>query len=161
MQNFINPIYANNNLYLGYSRSSNNLTNPVHNNIPQSVSFKGTEALAAYNYSLANKDELFNLPIIKPLNIPTKVEDIKGEKIYNSDGELVRIINDNTTYYFRNNKLNYSLTKEKNSDIKWEMFFDDNGKINGVSKNLPDGTEYSTWYKNDEPVQIWKIKHFS
>ena len=161
MQNFINPIYTNNNLSLSYLKNSNNSTNPVQrNSISPTVSFKGTDALAAYNYSLVNKNELFNLPIIKPLDIPTKIEDIKGEKIYNSNGDLVRIINDNTTYYFRDNKLNCSITKEGNSDIKLEMFYD-NGNVDGVSKILPDGTEYTTWYKNDEPVQIWKIKNFS
>ncbi len=161
MQNFIDSIYINNNLPLSYLKNDNNITNPIQNNrISPSVSFKGTEALAAYNYSIVNKNELFNLPIIKPLNIPTKVEDIKGEKIYNSNGDLVRIINDNTTYYFRDNGLHYSITKENNPDVKWEMFYD-NGIFEGISKNLPDGTEYSTWYKDGKPVQITKYKKFS
>jgi len=164
MQNFINPIYINKNLSLSYLKNNNNLTtNPIQNkSLSPSVSFKGTEALAAYNYSLVNKDEIFNLPIIKPLNIPTKIEDIKGEKIYNSDGKLVRIINDNTTYYFRDirgNKLHYSLTKEKDSGIKWAMWFDENNM--DVEKIMPDGTEYSTYYKNGKPTQVTKYKMFS
>ena len=105
-------IYSNYNRY-NISTSSfkakevNNIeknSNPIQQT---NVNFKGTEALAAYNYSLINKDELFNLPVIKPLDIPTDPEKISGEKIYNSSGELVRIIKDNEnqkeTYYFRNN----------------------------------------------------------
>ena len=161
MQNFINPVYINNNLPLSYLKNNNNLTNPIqqNNSISSKVSFKGTEALAAYNYSLVNKNEIFNLPIIKPLNIPTKIEDIQGEKIYNSDNELVRIMNDNTTYYFRDNKLHYSLTKEKDSNIKWAMWFDGNNI--DVEKILPDGTEYSTFYENGKPIQVTKYKMFS
>lgn len=163
MQNFINPIYTNN-LSLNYLKKNNNLTNSIQNNsISPMVSFKGTEALAAYNYALVNKNELFNLPVIKPLDIPTKIEDIKGEKIYNSDGKIVRIISDDnnkqTTYYFRDNKLHYSLTKEKDSDVKWTMWFDEQSM--DVTKILPDGTQYSTYYENDEPVQITKYKMFS
>ena len=164
MNNSINPIYNNSFYVLSNIKKSEKVSNPVQSIVAPNVSFKGTEALAAYNYALVNKNELFNLPVVKPLDIPTKIEDIKGEKIYNSDGKIVRIIsNDNnkqTTYYFRDDKLHYSLTKEKDSDNKWEMYYD-NGKIEGVSKILPDGIEYTTWYENNKPVQIWKIKQFS
>lgn len=159
-------IYSNCNRY-NISTSSfkakevNNIektSNPIQQT---NVNFKGTEALAAYNYSLVNKDELFNLPVVKPLDIPTDPEKISGEKIYNSSGELVRIIKDGDnqkeTYYFRNNQLHYYLKDEKDSSIKWEMFFDD-GKFSGISKNLPNKIEYSTWYENGEPVQIDKYK---
>ena len=142
----------------GVGDNSSDVTNPIQT---PSVSFKGTEALAAYNYSLVNKDEIFNLPIIKPLDIPTNPKEIKGKKIYNSNGELVRIIKDNDnqkeTYYFRNNQLHYYLKDEKDSKIQWEMYFD-NGKFEGISKNLPNKIEYSTWYENGEPVQVDKYK---
>ena len=163
MNNSINPIYNNSFYVLSNTKKSEKASNPVQSVISPKVSFKGTEALAAYNYALVNKNELFNLPVIKPLDIPTKIEDIKGEKIYNSDGKIVRIISDDnkkqTTYYFRDNKLHYSLTKEKDSDIKWTMWFD--GQSMGAIKILPDGTEYSTYYENNKPVQICKIKQFS
>lgn len=159
-------IYSN--YTLNQVRDLNTKTKVTNNNINSSspiehtnVNFKGTEALAAYNYSLVNKDELFNLPIIKPLDIPTDPDNISGEKIYNSAGELVRIIKDNDnqkeTYYFRNNQLHYYLKDEKDSKIQWEMYFD-NGKFEGISKNLPNKIEYSTWYENGEPVQVDKYK---
>jgi len=143
------------------SNESSTVTNLI---VQPNVSFKGTEALAAYNYSLVHKDELFNLPVIKPLDIPTNPNEIQGEKVYNSDGELVRIINENAdqkeTYYFRNNELHYYLKDEKDSQRKWEMFFDD-GKFEGVSKIEPDGTDYSTWYSDGQPSQISKYKYYS
>ena len=162
MQNITNSI-GHNNIYSLNSIKKQNLmfqSDSIQNNTLQNVSFRGTETLAAYNYSLVNKNELFNLPIIKPLDIPTKIEDIKGEKIYNSDGELVRMISNDsskqTTYYFRNNELHYTVTKDNNSDIKWTMWFDGNDM--DVTKILPDGTEYSTYYEKGVPVQISKYK---
>lgn len=162
-------IYSN--YTLNQIRDLNTKTKVTNNNINSSnpiehtnVNFKGTEALAAYNYSLVNKDELFNLPIIKPLDIPTDPDNISGEKIYNSAGELVRIIKDNDnqkeTYYFRNSKLHYYLRDEKDSKIQWEMFFED-GNVYGVSKILQDGIDYSTWYRNGQPIQISKYKYYS
>jgi hypothetical protein len=135
-----------------------NISSPIeHTN----VNFKGTEALAAYNYALVNKDNLFNLPIIKPLDIPTNPDNISGEKIYNSAGELVRIIKDNDnqkeTYYFRNNELHHYLKNEKDSKIQWEMYFS-NGKFEGISKILPNKIEYFTGYENGIPVQVDKHK---
>ena len=59
--------------------NAQNNSNPIQQ---PNVNFKGTEALAAYNYSLVNKNEIFNLPIIKPLDIQTNPSEIKGEKIY-------------------------------------------------------------------------------
>ena len=160
----LNPIYNVKPLqFSGIKKQtgSASATNPIPTT---NVSFKGTEALAAYNYSLVNKDEVFNLPVIKPLDIPTNPNEIQGEKIYNSDGEIVRIINDKEnekeTYYFRDNKLSYYLKDEKDSKIQWEMFFND-GKIDGVSKNLPNKVEYATWYENGEPIQIDKYKVYS
>ena len=50
----------------------------------KNVSFRGTEALAAYNHSLVNKNDIFNIPVLKPLNVETDINKIEGEKIYNS-----------------------------------------------------------------------------
>ena len=159
----ISPINNLNSVQAKYIKSKETSI-PATNSIGISqptINFRGTEALAAYNYSLVNKNELFNLPVIKPIDIPTDPEKIPGEKIYNSAGELVRIIKDNDkqkeTYYFRDNKLNYYIKDEKDSKIQWEMFFD-NGEFEGISKNLPDKIQYSTWYENGEPVQIDKYK---
>ena len=83
MQNITNSI-GHNNIYSLNSIKKQNLmfqSDSIQNNTLQNVSFRGTETLAAYNYSLVNKNELFNLPIIKPLDIPTKIEDIdRGER---------------------------------------------------------------------------------
>lgn len=67
-------------------------TSPVSNPFPPkpNVSFRGAEALAAYNYNLINRNKDFDsIPTIEPIEIPDNFEDIDGEKVYNSKGELV------------------------------------------------------------------------
>lgn len=91
---FINPIYNTCNVYTpAFKAKGENSTAPVSNPIPQpNISFKGTEALAAYNYNLINKNKDFDsIPTIKPIEIPQNLEEIDGEKVYNSKGELVLV----------------------------------------------------------------------
>ena len=76
------------------SRTKPQETPPVSKPLPPqpNVSFRGKDALAAYNYNLINKNKDFdNIPTIKPLEIPKNLEEINGEKIYNSKGELVLV----------------------------------------------------------------------
>ena len=63
-------------------------------------------------------------------------------------------------YEFGDLLKDYYLKDEKDSQRKWEMFFD-GGKFEGVSKIEPDGTDYSTWYSDGQPSQISKYKYYS
>ncbi len=91
-------------------------TNPIS---AQNVSFNGTEALAAYNYNFVNKNNDFNIPELQPICSLEDMNKIKGEKIYNSDGELVRIINKN-----KNHKIVYTPSPENKNIYDVEIFKD-------------------------------------
>ena len=84
----INPIYnINYNLPISVKQQNAPITTPIES-VPN-VNFKGTDALAAYNYNLVNKNHDFDLPTLKPITIPNNLTEIGGEPVYNSQNNLV------------------------------------------------------------------------
>ncbi len=152
----INPINNANNVYLKSLNNKKLKENQEPQEQSENVSFCGTSALASYNKALVNKnDELFNLPVLKPLDICMDIDKIKGEKIYNSDGELLRINaddgNSKIAYDVYDNKISYVSVTEKDTNTEWIMDYDiETNKIFYVSKKLSDGTEYITFYNNED-----------
>ena len=63
--------------------------------IAENPNLGGTEALAAYNSAYINKqDDKFNIPELKPLDIPFDIKSIDGEQIYDSKGVLQCVVKD-------------------------------------------------------------------
>ncbi len=94
----INPIYN-----INYAQAPAFKAKGVNNNEPSAtvpisqsnLAFKGTEALRAYNYNLVNKDTDFDIPELQPICPLEDMDKIKGDKIYNSAGQLMCIIDKN------------------------------------------------------------------
>ena len=153
----INPIYHANITKAQISKLKTDEPATVSNPSPQNVSFRGTEALAAYNYARINQDKVFDIPIIKPFNIPTNIDDIKGVRITNSDGVLVRIVDEDnkqkSLYFFRDGKL-FSFTKiEKDTGIAWTQGLErEKGEGFFVEKIYPNGENYCTFCKDGKPI---------
>ena len=109
----INPTYNVNYLSGIKPKTKSSVTQSVSNPLPPqpNVSFRGTEALAAYNYNLVNKNKDFDkIPTLKPLEIPKNVEEIEGEKIYNS-----KVIFENQTSEKILKELEILTNKEQNN----------------------------------------------
>ena len=64
--------------------NAQNNSNPIQQS---NVNFKGTEALAAYNYNLVNKNNDFNIPSLPLIPVPNNIEDVIGEKVFTPDGK--------------------------------------------------------------------------
>lgn len=97
----INPIYNINYAQApAFKAKSENKNEPPATNpiATPNLAFKGTEALRAYNYNLVNKNNDFDIPELKPICTLENMNKIKGEKIYNSDGELIYIIDKKKDY---------------------------------------------------------------
>lgn len=157
MNNSINSISNINFTSFRALKKQNIKADSVYQTSPQKVSFKGTEALAAYNYNLINTDELSDLPILKPLDIPLDLDKVQGEKVYTSDGRLVGINanygNKKVLYHiFLDNEISYITADEKDGQARWVMDFTDDKKINSVRKLFRNGKEYVTYYNDDGEV---------
>lgn len=146
----INPIYNNTNIYApAFKAKSENNPASVSNLIPQAnVSFKGTEALAAYNYAKINQNKAFDLPTLKLFDVPIDINKIKGKRITNSAGKLINIIDEDdkqkTKYYIKDNKVITVSRLEKDTGVLWNQQFD------MITKKFPDGTSYDTMYQDGE-----------
>ena len=100
----INPIYQANITKAQISKLKIDEPATVSNPSPQNVSFRGTEALAAYNYNLVNKNNDFDIPTISPIEIPEDITKIGGTPVYDSKGNLVLVekIIGNEKYVYHN-----------------------------------------------------------
>ena len=96
---------------------------PMH----QNVDCNGLDALAAYNFNFINRNNGFNIPTVKPINIPEDLAAFKGKHIYNSSGELVAVMketSDNKYIYYNNeNKLIEVYNKVTGEKIKQQDVF--------------------------------------
>ena len=90
----------------------------------QSKNLTGLDALGNYNSTLATQTPNFEIPILKPVEIPRDMNNIKGERIYSSDGKLVQIIDEDAeikkVYKPMENGISYSVI-DKN--VNKEIFF--------------------------------------
>ena len=97
----INPIYNVNYAQAPNFRAKETNSAPVTNPVAQpNVSFKGAEALAAYNYNLVNKNKDFDVTLVKPIKVPDDINKVKGERIYNSAGELMEIVDEDKDFKY-------------------------------------------------------------
>lgn len=60
----------------------------------QNKNLNGLEALGNYNSTLAMQTPDFDIPILEPVEIPRDINNIKGKRIYSSDGKLVQIVDE-------------------------------------------------------------------
>lgn len=90
----------------------------------QSKNLTGLEALGNYNSTLATQTPNFEILILKPVEIPGDMNNIKGERIYSSDGKLVQIVDEDAdikkVYKPMENGISYSVI-DKN--VNKEIFF--------------------------------------
>lgn len=95
----INPIYNGNNITtLAFKAKETNESALTSNPISQSnINLSGTEALAAYNYNLVNKND-FDISLVEPIKVPDDINEVKGERIYNSNGELMEIVDEDNNF---------------------------------------------------------------
>ncbi len=114
------------------------------------------QALASYNIAQLNLENKTKKEILKPFYVPDNIEDIKGERIYNSEGKLVEIVDEDENYkniYQFNDTISYNLIKtDKKSNIIYQQILSGNSLY--LDKRFPDGRVISTAYENNEPVQI-------
>jgi len=84
----------------------------VSNPIAYESSICGIDALANYNFNLINKNHDFNdIKTVRMIPIPDDISTIDGEKIYNSNGGLVCVIQEDNKYktIFQNNNSIYRI----------------------------------------------------
>lgn len=167
MNNSINPISNVNYVSLKNLNNKKLRETQEPQTSPENVSFCGTSALASYNKAFIDKnDELFNLPVLKPLDICMDIDKIKGEKIYNSDGELLRINaddgNSKIVYNVIDNKIGSVSMTENDTNTKLLMDYDiETGMIMSVTKKLSDGTKYTTSYDEKDGTVDFVSKRYN
>lgn len=152
--NNINPINSINICYLPAFKQKqvNNsvVTNPINTNI----SMNGMDALANYNFNLVNKNNDFNdIKTVKMIPIPDNISQIKGEKIYNSNRDLVCVIQEDNKYktiYLNNDSKTIKIIDKNNGKtIKGQECYTsiNNQKMITVYENSGNGVGYQTFYE--------------
>lgn len=164
--NNINQVYSINNFYLPTFKQKEVNKNIATNPIQQSnVNFKGTEALAAYNYNLVNKNNDFNIPNLPLIPVPNNIEDVIGEKVFTPDGKLNFIIQDNGKHkiIYKNDEYKTIQVVDKNTNkvIREQGCFVANTNEVRVTENINDKIGYFADYdeKDGKMVLIGKGKH--
>lgn len=163
--NNINPIYSINNFYLPTFKQKVENNSVVTNQISSNVSMKGVDALASYNFNLVNKNNDFNIPILEMIDVPENVENIDGEKIYNSNGELDYVVKDagNNKIIYQNDqyKTIKIVDKSNNKIIQEQGCYVANSNEVRVCKKIDNQVGYFTDYeeKNGKMIPIGKGKH--
>ena len=108
-----------------------------------------------YNYTSVNIASKLAIPEIAPIKLPENLNNISGERVYNSDGKLIEI-NDNNfkhslNYLINDDKIYYAKIHDKTNNIIAEQFnFDDNTMT--VKATFPDGLKYETDYQDGKPI---------
>lgn len=147
------------------------MTSPIEN---QNIS--GADALASYNSVLVNNRN-FNIPLLKPVEIPGDINAIEGERIYNSKGVLECIVKE-----VNNKKYVYSYNSNDFPGINNLEIYDNNtgNKIfeqaeyrctqNGIEHRNMYITEYdpitgletsSSSYEDMQPVMKQQITKYN
>ena len=136
--NNINPIYSINSCYLpAFKQKQTNIgvtTNPIESN----VSMNGMDALANYNFNVINKNNDFDISLAEPIQVQNDINQIKGERIFNSEGELMEIINND-------NDFKYVYKPGNIPNEKYKLFVIDKN----TNKVIKEQSEYKyTMYEN-------------
>ena len=163
MVNGINFNSINHTLPFKSTEKSSVVSKPVEF---QNKNLNGLEALGNYNSTLAIQTTDFDIPILKPVEIPRDINNIKGERIYSSDGKLVQIVDEDANfkkvYLLGEHGIRYSVTdKNINKDVFSQIHWYDNNEIMLESYNPQNGYKYSTFYENNELLNYYKLKEFS
>ena len=98
--NNINSILSINSCYLPVFKQKEADNNVVSSPINSNISLNGTDALANYNFALVNKNKDFDITFVKPIFVPNDINQVKGERIFNSDGKLVEIVNEDNNFKY-------------------------------------------------------------
>lgn len=145
--NNINSIYSINNFYSPTFKqkevNNNIVTNPINSNF----SMNGTDALANYNLGSINKSKDFDISLVEPIPVPDDINQVNGERIYNSRGELMEIVNEDKDFKYvykqgsiSNEKYQLSvIDKKTNKIIKEQREF----KYTMYENPLIDVTEFN------------------
>lgn len=169
----INPSYNINYLsginFRAKAQETQSASTPI--SPPPNVSFKGTEALAAYNYNLVNKNSDFDIKLTGPIKIPENIQDVKGVRVYSSTGELVEIVDEDENYRYvyepetEYEKYNFSIydkatNKLVKSQTEWKSKFSNISDIH-VTEYIDSNTIISASYNKEtlEPLWFNKIIH--
>lgn len=75
----------------------------------ESSSLEGLNTLSIYNQPIVNKAPNLDIPILKRENIPNNINQIEGEKVYDSNGTLIEIRSEDKNFIkiFKPNNKNY------------------------------------------------------
>lgn len=154
MLNIGNQLLYSYSVYNPNFRQSSNVTKP--NLEINNIGGDSLQALASYNVAQLGLDNKIKNSILKPFQVPSNIDEIKGERIYNSDGKLVEIVDEDDKYktiYRFNDNISYNMIKtDKKTNIIYQQIL--NGDSLCLDKKLPNGKILSTVYENNVPVQI-------
>lgn len=152
--NNINPIYSINSCYLPSFKQKEAEKSTVSNPINTNMSMNGIDALANYNFNLINKHGDFNnIKTVKMIPIPDDISSIEGEQIYNSNGDLVCVIKEDSHYktIYKNNdsKTIQIIDKNNNKTVKKQECYTsiNNQKMISVYEDAGNGIGYQTFYE--------------
>ena len=132
----------------------------------QNKNLNGLEALGNYNSTLAMQTPDFDIPILEPVEIPRDINNIKGKRIYSSDGKLVQIVDEDAdfkkVYLPMEHRISYSIIDKKiNKEVVSQMHWYDNNEIMIERYNPQNGYSYATTYENNELINYYKEKKFN
>lgn len=163
----INPIYnINYNLPISVKQQNAPVTTPI-DTVPN-VSFKGTDALAAYNYNLVNKKHDFDIPTLKPIEIFDNLAEIGGESVYDSQNNLVVVkttVGDKEYVYHNNQAKTIEVFNSNGDKIQEQECFTNinKEKMLVIRQFIPGEKDmYQTSYlsENDKDFELFdKSKH--
>lgn len=154
MLNIGNQLPCSYSVYNPNFRSSSNVTKP--NLEINNIGGDSLQSLASYNIAQLGLDNKTKNNILKPFQVPNNIDEIKGERIYNSEGKLVEIVDEDERYktiYKFNDNISYNMIKtDKKTNIIYQQILE--GTSLHLHKKLPSGKVLSTDYENNVPVQI-------
>lgn len=149
------------NLNIKY-KVANNSANPSNPIKLTNVNFKGTEALAAYNYNLINKNNDFNIPTLPLIPVPNNIEDVVGEKVYSTDGKLDCVIQDNGKHkiVYKNDQYKTIQVIDKNTNnlVREQGCYVVNTNEVRVTENINDKVGYFADYDEKDGKMILRGK---
>lgn len=148
----INPIFYVNHVqapnFKAAAKNTATITNPIEQTA--SVTLNGTDALAAYNYNLVNRNNDFNIPVIEPIERPDDITKVGGTPIYNSKGQVVIVekIEGDKKYIYHNDEEKRIEVFNKNNELVKEQFYNDILNKTWV-KEFHGNNNYLSLYNNE------------
>ena len=151
----INPSFTVN--FKSHPNSKSSAETPISNPLNPKCSFKGAESLANYNSAFINYNDKFNIPTLDLIVPLDKMNQISGEKIYNSDGEIVQIVDEDENF-----KTTYTPSVYNKDIYNVEVFDKQKEKIIKSQEyyNSVDGNTYITVNEDKEQLLVNCYKCF-